>query len=255
MSKGYPSDWDSRRKKVYRRDNYTCQNCGRKGGTRGDTELHVHHIVPKSKGGTHKLSNLKAMCSDCHNAIHGNSMAPTTSGEGQSTTQGFFAQLEDISADSSFLKCPLCDSDRIGTTDAGTTVVRCSNCEVEFNRRGCGFEIVGMNDQLLNAELPFNYSRRMKGYSLRPSIWKRVGSVDDISQLDLDYLEEKSEQEEVSAMKMVAAMIPVSIGIYFFIFMITGSSQMSIVVGGIAVVTLGLFVGNRLTQTDVNITE
>lgn len=73
-----PSDWDTQRRKRYKRDNYECQNCGRKGGPRGNAELHAHHIVPKSKGGTHKLSNLKTLCSDCHKAIHGDSMAPTT---------------------------------------------------------------------------------------------------------------------------------------------------------------------------------
>lgn len=66
----YPSDWNTRRKRVYKRDGYTCQNCGRKGGPRGDHELHAHHNVPKSKGGTHKLSNLTTLCKNCHDAIH-----------------------------------------------------------------------------------------------------------------------------------------------------------------------------------------
>ncbi|MEE6209215.1 HNH endonuclease [Salarchaeum sp. III] len=77
MTKEYPSDWDTRRNEVYNRDEYTCQNCGVRGGPVGDAELHAHHIVPKSKGGTHKKSNLKTLCKECHNAIHGNSMAPS----------------------------------------------------------------------------------------------------------------------------------------------------------------------------------
>ncbi|PSP95078.1 hypothetical protein BRC91_03490 [Halobacteriales archaeon QS_4_62_28] len=77
MKREYPSNWDSRRKKVYRRDGYTCQNCGAKGGPKGNTELHAHHIVPKSKGGTHETSNLQTVCSECHNAIHEDSIAPT----------------------------------------------------------------------------------------------------------------------------------------------------------------------------------
>lgn len=75
MSQGYPEDWNSRRRDVYQRDNYTCQNCGVKGGSRGDTELHAHHIVPKSKGGTHRLENLTTVCKRCHNAIHGRGTA------------------------------------------------------------------------------------------------------------------------------------------------------------------------------------
>ena len=77
MQDGYPSDWNSRRKEVYRRDDYLCQNCGSKGGSDGEAELHAHHIVPKSRGGTHELSNLQTVCSRCHNAIHGKSTAPS----------------------------------------------------------------------------------------------------------------------------------------------------------------------------------
>lgn len=77
MAKGYPSDWDSRRRTVYKRDGYTCQNCGAQGGPHGNTELHAHHIVPKSKGGTHSKSNLVTICKACHNAVHYNRRAPT----------------------------------------------------------------------------------------------------------------------------------------------------------------------------------
>jgi len=77
MGDGYPSDWDSRRKEVYSRDNYECQNCGAKGGSRGNAELHAHHMVPISNGGVHELSNLKTFCKQCHNAIHGDVDAPT----------------------------------------------------------------------------------------------------------------------------------------------------------------------------------
>ena len=77
--RGYPSDWDSRRRRVYSRDGYRCQNCGAGGGREGGAELHAHHIVPISKGGSHSTSNLKTMCKDCHSAIHGNQMAPTAS--------------------------------------------------------------------------------------------------------------------------------------------------------------------------------
>jgi hypothetical protein len=79
MAREYPADWDSRRKKVYKRDKYTCQNCGRKGGIDGDVELHAHHIVPKSKDGRHELDNLVTLCSKCHKPVHSSSMAPTSS--------------------------------------------------------------------------------------------------------------------------------------------------------------------------------
>jgi len=72
----YPNDWNSRRKKAIKRDDYTCANCGAIGGTRGSADLHVHHIVPKSKNGTHDLSNLKTLCKECHKSIHSDSSAP-----------------------------------------------------------------------------------------------------------------------------------------------------------------------------------
>jgi replicative superfamily II helicase len=67
-----PEDWDELRKRVYFRDDYRCQNCGRGGGPNGSAELHAHHIVPKSRGGNNKLSNLITLCSSCHNNIHPN---------------------------------------------------------------------------------------------------------------------------------------------------------------------------------------
>lgn len=76
----YPSDWDQRRKAVYQRDGYQCQNCGSAGGPKGNTELHAHHIVPKAQGGTHQKSNLITVCKNCHNSIHGNKPAPTANG-------------------------------------------------------------------------------------------------------------------------------------------------------------------------------
>jgi hypothetical protein len=76
-----PPDWDRLRKQVYRRDNYTCQNCGVKGGRRGKAELHAHHGVPLSKGGSNSLSNLTTYCHRCHRAIHSKkAVAPTANG-------------------------------------------------------------------------------------------------------------------------------------------------------------------------------
>jgi len=78
MCNNYPSDWDSRRKKVYKRDTYKCQNCGKDAGQNKNVEIHAHHIVPISSGGSHKTTNLITLCSDCHAAIHGCRMAPSS---------------------------------------------------------------------------------------------------------------------------------------------------------------------------------
>lgn len=86
---GYPDDWDSRRKSVYARDGHKCQNCGAKGGPIGNTELHCHHIVPKSEGGSHDKSNLTTLCHDCHNEVHDHhvpKMSEVASGQSSNST-------------------------------------------------------------------------------------------------------------------------------------------------------------------------
>lgn len=57
----YPPNWDQIRRRVYRRDRYTCQNCG---ATR--VPIEAHHVVPIRSGGSHTLSNLITLCRNCH---------------------------------------------------------------------------------------------------------------------------------------------------------------------------------------------
>ena len=51
-------NWETLRKHVYKRDDYSCRLCGARGGIHGDTELHAHHIKPKMSGGQDRLENL-----------------------------------------------------------------------------------------------------------------------------------------------------------------------------------------------------
>ena len=48
---------------IWRRDNFTCQYCGK---TINDIELEVDHILPVSKGGKSILSNLQTLCVECN---------------------------------------------------------------------------------------------------------------------------------------------------------------------------------------------
>lgn len=50
------------RKNIYLRDNHTCQYCGKKGGN-----LTIDHIIPKSKGGGERWSNVVVCCARCNN--------------------------------------------------------------------------------------------------------------------------------------------------------------------------------------------
>lgn len=52
------------RDKIARRDNYTCQICGKY--MPDGVGLHIDHIVPISKGGKSVPSNLQVLCSKCN---------------------------------------------------------------------------------------------------------------------------------------------------------------------------------------------
>lgn len=52
------------RRKICKRDNYTCQNCGKY--MPDGVGLHIDHIIPISKGGKTIESNLQVLCSKCN---------------------------------------------------------------------------------------------------------------------------------------------------------------------------------------------
>jgi hypothetical protein len=60
----YPPDWETR-KSTTRAQNDGCENCSMPRGP-----LHVHHKIPVSRGGSHRLTNLKVLCEHCHSEAH-----------------------------------------------------------------------------------------------------------------------------------------------------------------------------------------
>ena len=60
---GRPSTylWNAIRARIFKRDNYTCTYCGKKG-----KRLECDHIVPVSRGGDHVDDNLTTSCFDCN---------------------------------------------------------------------------------------------------------------------------------------------------------------------------------------------
>ncbi|MDP8241991.1 MAG: HNH endonuclease [Candidatus Celaenobacter antarcticus] len=59
----------SQRFKVFERDNFTCQYCGRN-VKNNKIILVVDHILPKKLGGSDKLDNLVTSCRDCNLGKH-----------------------------------------------------------------------------------------------------------------------------------------------------------------------------------------
>jgi len=67
----YPSNWHEIRKWVLQRDGYQCTNMwqdayGNWHRCPNRDHLHMDHIIPKSKGGSDTVDNLRMLCERCH---------------------------------------------------------------------------------------------------------------------------------------------------------------------------------------------
>lgn len=60
-------DWSHIRSIVLARDKHTCRECGQDSDRR---TLDVHHLIPRSFGGTDDPANLVTLCDGCHAAYH-----------------------------------------------------------------------------------------------------------------------------------------------------------------------------------------
>jgi 5-methylcytosine-specific restriction endonuclease McrA len=57
--------WFKLRFEAFKRDNFTCQYCGR--NVREDKiKLHCDHIIPRNKGGLNIPNNLITSCKECN---------------------------------------------------------------------------------------------------------------------------------------------------------------------------------------------
>lgn len=63
---------DKLRFQILKRDNYTCQICGR--SAKDGAELEVDHIIPISKGGKTVPNNLQTLCKRCNRGKRDNMM-------------------------------------------------------------------------------------------------------------------------------------------------------------------------------------
>ncbi len=60
------------RREIFRRDNYTCQYCGRRG-----VRLTIDHVIPKRLGGTVSWENLVTACAECNHRKGGRPLSQT----------------------------------------------------------------------------------------------------------------------------------------------------------------------------------
>lgn len=61
ISLKYGKEWKNIRKQIWKRDNFTCQKCGKK-----NVELIAHHIIPFEFSHDNNLDNLISVCRSCH---------------------------------------------------------------------------------------------------------------------------------------------------------------------------------------------
>lgn len=60
------------RKEIFRRDNFTCQYCGKH-----STILTIDHVIPRYRGGTHTWTNVVAACASCNHHKGGKTLEET----------------------------------------------------------------------------------------------------------------------------------------------------------------------------------
>ncbi|TGV80247.1 HNH endonuclease, partial [Mesorhizobium sp. M00.F.Ca.ET.149.01.1.1] len=63
------SSWSTIRQQVLKRDGYRCVSCGIE---LKSASADIHHLLPRSMGGTDELSNLITLCDGCHARHHPN---------------------------------------------------------------------------------------------------------------------------------------------------------------------------------------
>ncbi|WP_135829859.1 HNH endonuclease [Halorussus halobius] len=189
MSQNYPDNWDSRRKRVYRRDDYTCQNCGLEGGPRGNATLHAHHIVPKSKGGEHKLSNLQTLCENCHNAVHNDVQAPTS----KKQRSGKSSQTQQKKIPNPFKKCPICGVEEVSHHPSANETLQCTHCWSTLTK--------AKSDRLELRVGPRGhqgtvgpFSPRENGLTLLPENWQLLSKEITLEHIDLEELQGHSDK-------------------------------------------------------------
>ena len=59
------ADYEELRLRILERDGWRCQVCGNR------QQLDIHHIFPRSRGGTDSQDNLTTLCRTCHGETHG----------------------------------------------------------------------------------------------------------------------------------------------------------------------------------------
>ena len=142
----YPKDWKIRAIKVRQRDDEMCRLCGET-WAHGRIDLHVHHIIHKSKGGSHHPNNLVTLCHRHHNDEHPDqtftaqarepeTLYPLPAAISTSTTEVTTFRADEL------LQQDACESDNVRTNAAKAPANNCNSFDQELPRSGrCDTEL------------------------------------------------------------------------------------------------------------------
>ncbi len=136
--------WQRISQAVLVRDNYSCRVCGKsdvvsmdKDSFRVHMSVEVHHIIPRSSGGSSDFENLITLCEDCHHKTFGNGYSgipvnrnpPLESFSGRRTVALPYWKKWPLTSDPASGK--LVDFKRIDGEDGYGTVIESENSEID----------------------------------------------------------------------------------------------------------------------------
>ena len=127
---GRMKDFYNVKQYVLHRDDYKCQKC-----KKGKQELHVHHIIFKSHGGTNSPDNLITLCSTCHDNLHASSDAELLSKKLSTTRRKKTLDATQVATIGSFLKQEIDFTETFGY-------------ETKYKRETLGLEKTHYNDAI-----------------------------------------------------------------------------------------------------------
>lgn len=170
-----------------------------------------------SKNGSHELSNLVTVCADCHNAIHGNSMAPMEEPTGGESS--FFSWAEHH-IPPQFGTCPNCGS--LNLTEASIKV-RSSDNIAGISEKGYKATCSSCHMEL-HATSPSRWKlisgrKDLEGVTLNRDQWDRIGSaLRDEGNVKKVIQRVKEEDRQRLQKHYISGTVAVLIGIVLFLF-------------------------------------
>jgi hypothetical protein len=128
------------------RDNYTCQECGRK-----NCRLEVHHIVPKRLSGNDSIYNLITLCDKCHDKIERNEELFIEKYQNKIKGKNIrFDYAQHVMQGKHYLREELNDIAPLSLTIGSETANKRINCDIDKSHSNDAIMITGLKPNTTN---------------------------------------------------------------------------------------------------------